>query len=145
VREAALEAQRGMRRGLRAAAPHVDALVATPAGRARATAAIARAGAAIPADLVAHLVVGAARCPAAEDMEAAAAEADWSLDPAAITCPLRIVWGTGDVLLPWPAAAAAHRRRFPDADWVELDDVGHCPQLDAPLVTAELILGVTRG
>jgi pimeloyl-ACP methyl ester carboxylesterase len=31
----------------------------------------------------------------------------------------------------------------PQADWVELDGIGHCPQLDAPLVTAQLILGFT--
>jgi hypothetical protein len=29
------------------------------------------------------------------------------------------------------------------ADWIELDDIGHCPQLDAPLKTAQLILGFT--
>jgi pimeloyl-ACP methyl ester carboxylesterase len=34
-------------------------------------------------------------------------------------------------------AVAAH------ADWVELDGIGHCPQLDAPLETAQLILGFT--
>jgi pimeloyl-ACP methyl ester carboxylesterase len=29
------------------------------------------------------------------------------------------------------------------AGWVELDGVGHCPQLDVPLETAQLILGLT--
>src|SRR4051794_31843030 len=29
--------------------------------------------------------------------------------------------------------------------WVELDGVGHCPQLDVPLVTAQLIAGFTSG
>ena len=40
------------------------------------------------------------------------------------------------------------RQRFPDhglrvapnLDWVVLDGVGHCPQLDVPLEAAELIL-----
>ena len=32
---------------------------------------------------------------------------------------------------------------FPHADWVELDGVGHCPQLDVPLEAAQLILGFT--
>ena len=31
----------------------------------------------------------------------------------------------------------------PNADWVELDGVGHCLQLDAPLETAQLIVGFT--
>jgi pimeloyl-ACP methyl ester carboxylesterase len=28
---------------------------------------------------------------------------------------------------------------LPHADWVILDDVGHCPQLDVPAQTAALI------
>jgi pimeloyl-ACP methyl ester carboxylesterase len=32
---------------------------------------------------------------------------------------------------------------LPHADWVVLDGAGHCPQLDVPLETAELILGFT--
>jgi pimeloyl-ACP methyl ester carboxylesterase len=31
----------------------------------------------------------------------------------------------------------------PHAEWVELEGAGHCPQLDVPLETAELILGLT--
>jgi len=29
------------------------------------------------------------------------------------------------------------------ADWIELEDVGHAPQLDVPLEAAQLILGFT--
>ena len=66
------------------------------------------------------------------------------LDAQAIACPVRIVWGTGDRLLPWPSAAARFRHEWlPHADWVELDGVGHCPQLDVPLEAAQLILGFT--
>ena len=40
----------------------------------------------------------------------------------------------------WPSAAVRFREEWlPHADWVELDGVGHCPQLDVPLETAELI------
>jgi pimeloyl-ACP methyl ester carboxylesterase len=47
------------------------------------------------------------------------------------------VWGTGDRLLPWPSAAVRYRTQWlPHADWVILDDVGHCPQLDVPAQTA---------
>ena len=60
-----------------------------------------------------------------------------------IACPVRLVWGTEDKLLPWPGAAARFRDDWlPQADWVVLDDVGHCPQLDVPLETAELIRGL---
>jgi pimeloyl-ACP methyl ester carboxylesterase len=68
----------------------------------------------------------------------------WPLDAGRITCPVRVVWGTGDRILEWPAAAARYRTEWlPHADWVELDDVGHCPQLDVPLETAQLIVGFT--
>ncbi len=57
---------------------------------------------------------------------------------------MRVVWGTEDRLLEWPSSAARYRNEWlPQADWVVLDDVGHCPQLDVPLETAQLILGVT--
>ena len=51
------------------------------------------------------------------------------------------VWGTADALLPWPRAAARWQAELPHADWIELEGVGHAPQLDVPLETAELILG----
>jgi pimeloyl-ACP methyl ester carboxylesterase len=53
------------------------------------------------------------------------------------------VWGTADRLLPWPAAAARYRAELPHADWVLLDDIGHCPPLDVPTEAAQLILGFT--
>jgi pimeloyl-ACP methyl ester carboxylesterase len=66
----------------------------------------------------------------------------WPLDAAKIRCPVRILWGLEDKLLPWPEAAAGYRRSL-DAEWIELDGVGHAPQLDIPLETAQLILGFT--
>ena len=84
------------------------------------------------------------RLPRAADLLDRAAEIDWTLDAARIDCPVRMVWGTADRLLPWPAAAARFRRDWlPHADWVELEGVGHCPQLDVPLETAQLVLGLT--
>ena len=53
---------------------------------------------------------------------------------------MRIVWGTEDKLLPYPRSAERYKRSL-HADWVELDGVGHAPQLDVPLETAQLILG----
>ena len=71
-----------------------------------------------------------------------AANEQWTLDADQIACPVRMVWGTADKLLPWPLAAARYRSEWlPHAEWVELDGVGHCPQVDVPLETAELILG----
>ena len=73
-------------------------------------------------------------------MIAFALDSDWPLDAARIDCPVRIVWGTSDRVLPLPSAGVRFRG-LPAAEWVELDGVGHCPHLDVPLETAELIVG----
>lgn len=68
----------------------------------------------------------------------------WPVDAERITCPVRVVWGTADPLLPWPGAAVRYRDDWlPHADWVVLDGAGHYPQLERPLEAAELILGFT--
>jgi pimeloyl-ACP methyl ester carboxylesterase len=126
--------------------PQLDQLVATPQGRRRAIELVAEHGDRIPAGLVAHMVLGLAACPGVEALTASALSGPWELDAAAVECPVRIVWGLADRVLRWPGAAARYREEwFPNADWVELDGAGHCPQLDAPAVTADLIAGVTGG
>jgi pimeloyl-ACP methyl ester carboxylesterase len=135
---------RTMQRLLATAAPHAEAIVATPEGRRRASHYIATNFEHIPAELLAHQMVGAASCPAVFDLIDHAEREGWTLDAARITCPVRIVWGTADLVLPLPSAAARYRGEWlPRADWVELDGVGHCPQIDVPLETAELIAGFT--
>jgi pimeloyl-ACP methyl ester carboxylesterase len=135
-----------MQEQLKTAAPNADAIVATAEGRRRATKDIATNFEHIPAELLAHQMRGAANCAAVVPLVDYAAREGWSLDAERITCPVRIVWGTEDRLLPWPSAAARLRNDYlPHADWVELDGIGHCPQLDVPLETAQLILGFTAG
>lgn len=133
-----------MRAGARAAAPHAGRLASTPQGRAAATRMVAEDGAELPAGLVAHMIAGAAGCAGLPALDAVARRDGWSLDAARVDCPVRVVWGTADRLLPWPSAALRYRDEWlPHADWVELEGVGHAPQLDAPLVTSQLILGIT--
>jgi pimeloyl-ACP methyl ester carboxylesterase len=129
----------------RAAAPHADAIAASPQGRRAVTRFITTNFEHIPPPLVAHMLWGVAGCQAVEPLIELALRDGWSLEPERITCPVRVVWGTRDQLLPWPSAAARYRHEWlPHADWVELDGAGHCPQLDVPLETAQLILGFTR-
>jgi pimeloyl-ACP methyl ester carboxylesterase len=126
--------------------PHVDAIVSTADGRRRATQYTTVSYEHIPRELLAHQLLGVAGCTGARALIARASEHGWPLDAEQIACPVRIVWGTEDALLRWPAAAARYRDEWlPQAEWVELDGVGHCPQLDVPLETAQLILGFTRG
>ena len=125
----------------KAAAPHADALVASPEGRRRATQYTTVNYEHIPGELLAHQTRGVAACDARVLVDAGG-RLEWELDAERIDCPVRVVWGTEDKLLPWPSAAARFRTEWlPHADWVELEGVGHCPQLDVPLETAQLILG----
>jgi pimeloyl-ACP methyl ester carboxylesterase len=123
-------------------APFADQIVADEAGRRQVTEMITVRFEHIPPGLLANLVVGAAACEAGPLLEIARRDG-WPLEPERIRCPVRIVWGAADQVLPWPSAAARFRAELPHADWVALDGVGHCPQLDVPLETAQLILGAT--
>jgi len=129
---------------LAAAAPHIDAIASTPEGRRQAMQFMVADPQHMSADLVAHMMRGARGCDAVRPLVDLALREGWTLAPAKIACPVRIVWGTADRLLPWPRAAVRYRDSvLPHADWVELDGVGHGIQLDAPVEAAELILGFT--
>ena len=125
---------------VREAAPHADAIAATPEGRAQATAIIATNTDHVSPDLVANLIRGAAACDS-DPLLAFAEREGWQIEPERITCPLRFVWGTEDQLLALPDAAARYRTEFPHAEWIEIAGAGHCPQLDHPTEAAELIAG----
>jgi pimeloyl-ACP methyl ester carboxylesterase len=141
--EELLRSQQELQAQMKTAAPQANALLATPEGRRRATQLIATNFEHIPPDLIAHQMLGIASCRAAGSLIENALRDGWPLDAAQITCPVRIVWGTADRLLPWPRAAARYRAELPQADWVLLDGIGHSPQLDVPLEAAQLILGFT--
>ncbi|MGI8579568.1 MAG: alpha/beta fold hydrolase [Solirubrobacteraceae bacterium] len=133
-----------MHEQVKAIAPHVEAVVASVEGRRRATESIAMNFEHIPAELIAHQILGVARCEAVAPLVDFALREGYHLDAEKITCPVRVVWGTADRILQWPSAAVRYRTEWlPQADWIELDGIGHCPQLDVPLETAQLILGFT--
>ena len=144
ARERLLRFQRELYATINRSAVDADALVATAGGRRRATELVATNFEHIPPELIAHQIRGVAACAAAEQLLDYAVRGDWELDAQRIACPVRIVWGTADRLLEWPRSATRFRGEWlPHADWVELEGVGHSPQLDVPLETAELILGFT--
>lgn len=139
-----LAVQRTLARQARAAAPYADATLASVQARRRATALLTTNFEHIPAELLVHQLLGMASCPDAERLIDYGLRGRWNIEAEAIDCPVRIVWGADDRLLPWPRAAIRYRQDWlPHADWVALDDVGHCPQLDVPAVAAELITGFT--
>lgn len=126
---------------VKAAVPHADAIVATPEGRRTATEWVVANYEHIPADLIAHQMRGAAECPGAARLMEFAEREGWLLEVEKIECPVRIVWGTDDRVLRPPAEARYRDGWVPQAEWVELDGIGHMPQLDVPTETSGLILG----
>jgi pimeloyl-ACP methyl ester carboxylesterase len=142
-RERLFAFQRRLYELVRESAAHADAIAATREGRRRATELVTMHYEHIPAELIAHQIRGVAASDAEPYLDYAD-RADWNLDAERIGCPVRIVWGTADRLLEWPGAAHRFRHDWlPSAHWVELDGVGHSPQLDVPLEAAELITGST--
>jgi pimeloyl-ACP methyl ester carboxylesterase len=130
---------------LKQAAPMAEEIVSTLEGRRRASLYTTTNFEHIPAELLAHQMRGAAYCPAVFPFLQHAEREGWGLDAERISCPVRVVWGTADKVLEWPSAAVRYREEWvPQADWVELDGIGHAPQLDVPLETAELILGFAK-
>jgi pimeloyl-ACP methyl ester carboxylesterase len=133
-----------MQEQVRAVAPHVESFLASTRGRRLATLYTTTNFEHIPVELLAHQTRGVAGCDGVVPMVEYARREGYHLDAEKIDCPVRMVWGTEDRLLPWPSAAERYRSDWlPHADWVELDGIGHSPQLDVPLETAQLIVGFT--
>lgn len=134
-----------MQAQLRGVVANIEALVSTPEGRRRATQLITTNFEHLPAEILAHQALGVVGCHGLQPMVDFADREGYDLDAGAITCPVRIIWGTADRLLPWPSAAVRYRDDWlPHADWIELDGISHCPQLDIPTETAHLITGFTH-
>lgn len=98
--------------------------------------------AAVPAPLAAALIRGAGDCPAAVPL-LSESRAKGYPDLDEIDCPVRIVWGSKDRLLPLKHVSDRFRRLLPEAEWIEIPGAGHLPQIDHPERTAELILEVS--
>jgi len=127
------------------AVAHVELIVTSAEGRRRATQDVVENYEHIPSELIAHMMEGAVSCPGFDELIAHGRDRAWNLDAERVTCPVRVVWGAADRILPWPETAARYREEWlPNADWVELDGIGHAPQLDVPTEAAQLIVEFTK-
>lgn len=129
-------------KALALAGPVAERFAARPGLRRLALSNLVSDPAAVPAGLAAALIRGAADCPAALPLLAQTRREGYP-DLGRIDCPVRIVWGSRDRLLPVKKLSDRFRRTLPDADWVEIEGAGHLPQIDHPERIAELILEVT--
>jgi pimeloyl-ACP methyl ester carboxylesterase len=99
----------------------------------------------LTADEASLFIEAAWRCAAFEGIVEALPTQPVSqpLDPA--PCPIRLVWGAQDRLLPVAGYSQRWRRMLPSASWLELAGAGHVPMFDAPREVAESILQITIG
>ncbi|MCW2927412.1 MAG: alpha/beta hydrolase fold protein, partial [Thermoleophilia bacterium] len=128
-----------MQRDLVVGASLAGLVTRTRRGRRYATRDIATNSAHIPRELIVHMARGARQCPIARTLLQMRDEFAWNVDGASIHCPVRIVWGTSDRVLLHPAAGTSYRGWLPGAEWIELDGIGHCPQLDDPDTVVRLV------
>jgi pimeloyl-ACP methyl ester carboxylesterase len=130
-----LSRQEEVHAAARRAAPQAEALLASVEGRRLATRDIVTRFEHLPPELLAHQLArrGGRAGAGSSSTRRGGRAGPWT--PSGSRVPVRILWGTEDRLLPWPRAAERLRRALPHADWIELDGVGHCPQLDVPLET----------
>lgn len=61
---------------------------------------------------------------------------------AEVDCPVRLLWGTADILL-FPRQARRFAERLPNCETVHLEGLGHVPMIDDPVAVAEAILAFT--
>jgi pimeloyl-ACP methyl ester carboxylesterase len=61
-----------------------------------------------------------------------------------IRCPTKIIWGKDDPWIPIERGKALHAL-VPQASFAALDGVGHLPQLEAPDLVLEELVGFLSG
>lgn len=90
------------------------------------------------------LMHGAANCAVTlEVLEASKTQHFQDLEP--FDAPVRIAWGTRDRVLPPKRYSARLRRLLPEAEFIDLPNLGHCPQWDDPELVSRTIVDFTSG
>ena len=81
-------------------------------------------------------------CDVADDL-LGTSESVAPLDP--LPCPITLAWAEHDRIFPVRVNGATAQKRLPQADFVILPGVGHCPMIDDPALCARTILESAAG
>jgi pimeloyl-ACP methyl ester carboxylesterase len=76
-------------------------------------------------------------CDVADDL-LGTSESVAPLDP--LPCPITLAWAEHDRIFPVRVNGATAQKRLPQADFVILPGVGHCPMIDDPALCARTII-----
>jgi pimeloyl-ACP methyl ester carboxylesterase len=134
---------RRLRRMTRFAVPRAERIMRSPRLRRMALRDVCPHGERVSPEHAVGLVRGASECTLWEDLVAAIERDGPATGFEGIDCPALIAWGTRDRVLPYRRHVPRLRELVPDAEYLELTGSGHCPMLDEPERTADVILGVT--
>jgi pimeloyl-ACP methyl ester carboxylesterase len=130
-------------RGLRVVGPRADRLVRRPRMRTLLLRDVMARPRNVPPALAAQMIQAAADCPSYMPLVQAIKRDGPPEDLSGIDCPVRIAWGSRDRILPLKGHSPRLRRLVPDADFVELEGLGHTPMWDDPERIAQVILELT--
>lgn len=97
----------------------------------------------LTADQARVMFEGAAGCQVLHETFAIGRRAPLFGELGPIDCPVRILYGTRDRLIHWPAQYERLRRMLPQAEYVPLEGLGHLAMWDDPEQVAARILEVT--
>jgi pimeloyl-ACP methyl ester carboxylesterase len=90
------------------------------------------------------LVDALLRCEAYMDIVRALPRQEPAAPFETLPCPVRVIWGARDRVLPMPNYSQRWQRVLPGAEWLVLPEAGHLPMLDDPDRVARAILELTR-
>jgi pimeloyl-ACP methyl ester carboxylesterase len=140
------EAQRIVRwftrnqRVARASLPRLEAIMRRPATRRIALRDVMTRGELVPPAEAAQLVRSSLRCTVVDDVFAAIRSGQALIrDLDRIGCPVRVVWGDRDRILPLPKHGPRFRDEVPGVDFHVMRGVGHTPMWDDPGQVARAI------
>jgi pimeloyl-ACP methyl ester carboxylesterase len=117
----------------RAAAPYTPWLMRRPGIRRIALRDVMARGDQVPPEDAVALARSSLRCTVVDEVfEAIRSGSARCVDLDRIDCPVMVIWGDRDRILPMKYHAGRFRREIPNVDFRVLRGVGHTPMWDAP-------------
>lgn len=125
--------------------PYADALMRRPRLRRALMSQAVAHGERMPPARASQMLRDSVACPIYFELMDAILRDGPPPDFSGVSCPVLLAWGTGDQILPSPRYSARLRELLPDAEWLDLDGLGHIPMSDDPQLIARLIGDFTAG
>ncbi len=123
----------------RAIEPRLESLLSRPRLRRAMLWQVVAHGERIPPAAAAQLVRDSLSCTVYWELMDAILEDGPPQGFEGVSCPVALVWGTRDRILPARSYSERLRQLLPSASWIELRGAGHVPMFDEPALVARTI------